>query len=90
MESIVTMEPENGWDLTYRSFHMESMEWGREWGMDSMDSIWINPGSVKTSENEKISALPCHSADLGKLIRKSLFIQIFTKYTIQHYCSVTI
>ena len=26
MESKVTMEPENGWNLTWKSFHMESME----------------------------------------------------------------
>jgi len=39
------MEPANGWDLTWKSFHMDSMEWG----VDSMDSIWINLGSVKTS-----------------------------------------
>jgi len=43
MESKVTMEPANGWDLTWKSFHMDSMEWG----VDSMDSIWIPYGLTR-------------------------------------------
>ena len=39
------MEWANGWGLSQKSFHMESMEWD----MDSMDSIWIIPGRIKTS-----------------------------------------
>jgi hypothetical protein len=43
-----------------------------------------------TTRKSKMLALLCHGANLSKLIRKSLFIKIFTKYIVQHYCTVII
>ena len=51
MKSMVTIEPENSWDLIQKSFYMESIKWG---GWNEGWNLW-NPhgltqgGSIKTS-----------------------------------------
>ena len=50
MESKVTMDPKNSWDLTQN--HSIWNPWN-----GGVESIWINPRSVKTSEKMSLSNL---------------------------------